>query len=91
MEQNELKKIVISKIYQITETGYLENEITGDMTLNNDLGLDSLDNVELIMDLEKTLRIGIPDDDGSGTSPQVSWSVQQLIDHVSYIVSENSK
>lgn len=40
-----------------------EIEITLDTDLINDIGLDSLDSVELIMDIEKEFDIAIPDDD----------------------------
>ncbi len=39
-----------------------ESEVTPEATFTNDLGADSLDTVELIMELEKEFNITIPDD-----------------------------
>ncbi|MDX2442926.1 MAG: acyl carrier protein [Bacteroidales bacterium] len=39
-----------------------ENEVTIEASFTNDLGADSLDTVELIMEFEKEFNIGIPDD-----------------------------
>ena len=39
-----------------------ETEVTPEATFTNDLGADSLDTVELIMELEKEFNITIPDD-----------------------------
>ena len=40
-----------------------ESEVTMEANFTNDLGADSLDTVELIMELEKEFNITIPDDD----------------------------
>lgn len=40
-----------------------ENEVTPTAEFNRDLGADSLDTVELIMDFEKTFDLNIPDAD----------------------------
>lgn len=39
-----------------------ESEITPEASFTNDLGADSLDTVELIMEFEKEFNISIPDD-----------------------------
>jgi len=39
-----------------------ENEVTAEASFTNDLGADSLDTVELIMEFEKEFDIQIPDD-----------------------------
>jgi acyl carrier protein len=39
-----------------------ENEVTPEASFTNDLGADSLDTVELIMEFEKEFDIAIPDD-----------------------------
>ena len=39
-----------------------ETEVTPEASFTNDLGADSLDTVELIMEFEKELNIQIPDD-----------------------------
>ncbi|HZK07959.1 MAG TPA: acyl carrier protein [Bacteroidales bacterium] len=42
--------------------GVDENEATLQASFTNDLGADSLDTVELIMEFEKKFNIAIPDD-----------------------------
>ena len=39
-----------------------ESEVTLEASFTNDLGADSLDTVELIMEFEKEFNIAIPDD-----------------------------
>ena len=39
-----------------------ESEVSADASFTNDLGADSLDTVELIMEFEKEFDISIPDD-----------------------------
>jgi acyl carrier protein len=51
-----VKAIIADKL------GVEENEITPQASFTNDLGADSLDTVELIMEFEKEFGIGIPDD-----------------------------
>ena len=43
-----------------------ENEVTETAEFTNDLGADSLDTVELIMEFEKEFGITIPDDKAEG-------------------------
>ena len=54
--QNRVKAIIVDKL------GVDESEVKPEATLTNDLGADSLDTVELIMELEKEFNITIPDD-----------------------------
>ena len=51
-----VRAIIIDKL------GVDENEVTPEASFTNDLGADSLDTVELIMELEKEFNIAIPDD-----------------------------
>tara|TARA_B100000902_G_C27316201_1_gene921473 strand:+ start:252 stop:482 length:231 start_codon:yes stop_codon:yes gene_type:complete len=51
-----VKAIIIDKL------GVDENEVTNEASFTNDLGADSLDTVELIMEFEKEFDIQIPDD-----------------------------
>jgi acyl carrier protein len=51
-----VKKIIIDKL------GVDESEVTTEATFTNDLGADSLDTVELIMEFEKEFNISIPDE-----------------------------
>ena len=51
-----VKAIIVDKL------GVDENEVTAEASFTNDLGADSLDTVELIMEFEKEFNISIPDD-----------------------------
>ena len=51
-----VKAIIVDKL------GVDENEVTPQANFTNDLGADSLDTVELIMEFEKEFNIAIPDD-----------------------------
>ena len=51
-----VKAIIVDKL------GVDESEVTNDASFTNDLGADSLDTVELIMEFEKEFDIQIPDD-----------------------------
>lgn len=51
-----VKAIIVDKL------GVDEKEVTPDASFTNDLGADSLDTVELIMEFEKEFNIAIPDD-----------------------------
>ena len=52
-----VKTIITDKL------GVDESEVTRDANFTNDLGADSLDTVELIMEFEKEFDISIPDED----------------------------
>ena len=54
--ESKVKEIIVEKL------GVEESEVTMDASFTNDLGADSLDTVELIMDFEKEFGITIPDD-----------------------------
>ena len=47
----------------IEKLGIAESEINPDANLIKDLGIDSLDYAEIVMDFEQTFDIRIPDDD----------------------------
>lgn len=51
-----VKKIIVDKL------GVDESEVTNESSFTNDLGADSLDTVELIMEFEKEFDVSIPDD-----------------------------
>ncbi len=51
-----VKAIIVDKL------GVDESEVTIEASFTNDLGADSLDTVELIMEFEKEFDIAIPDD-----------------------------
>ncbi len=52
-----VKAIIVEKL------GVDVDEITDDASFANDLGADSLDTVELIMEFEKEFDVTIPDED----------------------------
>lgn len=54
--QSKVVSIIVDKL------GVEENEVTNESSFTNDLGADSLDTVELIMEFEKEFNIAIPDD-----------------------------
>lgn len=47
----------------IEKLGIAESEITPDANFVKDLGIDSLDYAEIVMEFEQTFDIRIPDDD----------------------------
>ena len=51
-----VKAIIVDKL------GVEESEVVATASFTNDLGADSLDTVELIMEFEKEFGISIPDD-----------------------------
>jgi acyl carrier protein len=53
---NKVKSIIVDKL------GVDEKEVTPTASFTNDLGADSLDTVELIMEFEKEFNIAIPDE-----------------------------
>lgn len=54
--ESKVKAIIVDKL------GVDEAEVTATASFTNDLGADSLDTVELIMEFEKEFGINIPDD-----------------------------
>ena len=68
---DKIKEIIIDKL------GIEDNKITMEAKFIDDLGADSLDTVELIMQFEEEFGIEIPDDDAEGL-----LSVGQAIDYI---------
>jgi acyl carrier protein len=66
-----VKAIIVDKL------GVDENEITNESSFTNDLGADSLDTVELIMEFEKEFNIAIPDDQAEKIG-----TVGQAVDYI---------
>ncbi len=52
----------VSKII-VDQLGVEESEVTMEASFMNDLGADSLDTVELIMEFEKEFDVSIPDEE----------------------------
>jgi acyl carrier protein len=55
-----VKAIIVDKL------GVDESEVTNDASFTNDLGADSLDTVELIMEFEREFDLSIPDEKAEG-------------------------
>ena len=58
---SDIKSRVIAII--VDKLGVDQGEVTTEASFTNDLGADSLDTVELIMEFEKEFNIDIPDED----------------------------
>ncbi|MFY9116340.1 MAG: acyl carrier protein [Bacteroidales bacterium] len=54
--EEKVKQIIVDKL------GADESEVTPEANFTNDLGADSLDTVELIMEFEEAFGINIPDE-----------------------------
>ncbi|MEX1139788.1 MAG: acyl carrier protein [Bacteroidota bacterium] len=59
---SKVKEIIVSKL------GVDEGQITPEASFTNDLGADSLDTVELVMEFEKVFNVQIPDEDAEKIS-----------------------
>jgi acyl carrier protein len=55
--ESKVKAIIVDKL------GVDETEVVAEANFTNDLGADSLDTVELIMEFEKEFDLSIPDED----------------------------
>lgn len=58
--ENKVREIVMNTL------GLDENECTNEASLRNDLAADSLDAVEIIMNIEREFNINISDQDADG-------------------------
>jgi acyl carrier protein len=70
---DKVKEIIVDKL------SVEENEVTPTAEFTKDLGADSLDTVELIMEFEKEFDLKIPDEDAE--------KIQTVGDAISYIES----
>lgn len=69
--EERVKKIVVEQL------GVKEEEVQNDSSFVDDLGADSLDNVELVMALEEEFQCDIPDEEAEKIT-----TVQQAIDYI---------
>ena len=69
--ESKVKEIIVSKL------GVEESQVTPNASFTNDLGADSLDTVELVMEFEKAFNLQIPDEDAE--------KIQTVGDAVNYI------
>jgi acyl carrier protein len=74
--ESKVKAIIVDKL------GVDEDVVKAEASFTNDLGADSLDTVELIMEFEKEFGISIPDDKAE--------KIGTVADAIAYI-EENSK
>ncbi len=70
-----VKGIIVEKL------GVDESEVTPEASFTNDLGADSLDTVELIMEFEKEFNVSIPDEQAE-TIQTVGQAIEYLQKHV---------
>ena len=70
---------VRSRVTQIItdKLGVKEDQVTDEAQFNKDLGADSLDTVELIMEFEKEFKLSIPDEQAE--------QIQTVGDAVAYL------
>ena len=71
-----VKEIIINKL------GVEDSQITPEASFTNDLGADSLDTVELVMEFEKAFNLQIPDEDAE--------KIATVGDAVKYIKSKGA-
>jgi len=71
-----VKKIIVDKL------GVDDSEVTESASFTDDLGADSLDTVELIMEFEKEFDISIPDEQAE--------SIQTVGQAIEYLTSQKS-
>ena len=67
------------------QLGVEKEKITRESNFVNDLGADSLDTVELVMELEEEFEINIPDD-----AADKIQTVGEAIDHISNASEANA-
>jgi acyl carrier protein len=72
--ESRVKEIIVNKL------GVEESQITPSASFINDLGADSLDTVELIMEFEKSFNVTIDDSDAE--------KIQTVGDAVSYLTAK---
>jgi len=72
---SDVRKKVVSII--VDKLGVEESEVTNEASFTNDLGADSLDTVELIMEFEKEFNLSIPDEEAE--------KIESVGDAVTYI------
>jgi acyl carrier protein len=70
-----VKAIIVDKL------GVDESEVTREASFTNDLGADSLDTVELIMEFEKEFNMAIPDEQAEkiGTVGEAIAYIENLV------------
>ena len=72
--ESKVKAIIVDKL------GVDEAEVKSEASFTNDLGADSLDTVELIMEFEKVFDTTIPDDQAEKITT-VGDAVKYILEH----------
>jgi len=67
-----VKAIIVDKL------GVDASEVTETASFTNDLGADSLDSVELVMEFEKAFGISIPDEDAAEKVTTVGGAIKYI-------------
>ena len=73
--KSKVTEIIVDKL------GVEEADVTLEASFTNDLGADSLDTVEMIMEFEKEFDVTIPDEDAEKIST-VGEAISYLTEHV---------
>ena len=73
---NKVKEIIMNKL------GVDDGQVTPEASFTNDLGADSLDTVELVMEFEKAFNLQIPDEEAE--------KIATVGDAVRYIKSKST-
>ncbi len=79
--KNEIFQFVKNSLYDIGISN--SEEITEEMSLKNDIGLDSLDSAEFIMKCENEFKITIPDNEFA-TLETVGDTINLIIKYLKY-------
>ncbi len=73
---SKVKEIIVNKL------GVDDAQVTPEASFTNDLGADSLDTVELVMEFEKAFNLQIPDEDAE--------KIASVGDAIKYIQSKSA-
>jgi acyl carrier protein len=78
-------KSIRSRVIQIIEDklSVQQDEVIDEASFTSDLGADSLDTVELIMEFEREFDISIPDEDAEG--------IKTVGDAIEYVTNNTSE
>lgn len=79
------KEQVLSKVVGIvaTQLGIEESQVNASSSFLDDLGADSLDQVEIVMSIEEAFSVEIPDN--------VAETIKKVEDAVDYIIEQSDK
>jgi acyl carrier protein len=85
--ENRVNKILVDKL------GIDREEITYDASFTNDFGADSLDTIELIMEMEKEFNVSIPDEVAEKLGPTLGEAYENFFknaprDFIAHIKSQ---